>query len=106
MKKFLMPFVVMSLIATPALAKREEQKPRDNSTEEVIAALVIAGLIGAVIANQREREEHEDIESYDHRDEYVPYRNKYRDQYYKCRDHKEVSYRNGKRKTYNVRRCN
>jgi hypothetical protein len=103
MKKFLLALLMASMIATPALAKHDERKSRDERTEEIIAALIIGGLIGAAISDRRE---HEDIESYNERDEYIPRRNKYRDQYYKCRDHKEVSYRNGKRITYNVRRCN
>jgi len=103
MKKFLLALLMASMIATPALAKHDEHKSRDERTEEIIAALIIGGLISAAISDRRE---HEDIESYNERDEYIPRRNKYRDQYYKCRDHKEVSYRNGKRITYNVRRCN
>jgi hypothetical protein len=102
MKKFLLSLAAIALVATPVQAHKEH-KDRDTNTEEVIAALILGGLVGAALADRRESEE---VESYEDRIDYNPRRNKYRDQYYKCRDRKQVSYRNGKRITYNVRRCN
>lgn len=102
MKKFLLSLAAIALVATPVQAHKEH-KERDVKTEEVIAALILAGLIGAAIADRRESEE---VESYEDRYDHISRRNKYRDQQYRCRDHMEVSYRNGRRITYNVRRCN
>lgn len=99
MKKFVLALAAAALVATPAMARKP--KERDNSNE-IIAAMVIGGLIGAAIANKNNQQVREDDEIV-----YQPRRTEYRQyQAYDCRDHMEVIYRNGRRITYNVRTCN
>ena len=106
MKKFLLSIAAASLIATPAAAQQREE--RKDNTAEIIAALIAGGLIGAAIAEKNNRDDRRYEQRGDYEEDviYRPKRYSYGGQYYDCRDHMEVIYRNGRRITYNVRRCN